>query len=99
MKNKLLSLRPCAFAFIALLAASLLSGCNTITFEKQEVANGATNTVRVSNRRVFWNTDSYEATLSTNSASLKASKSSVDSVAIGAVAEGVARGLAGGAKP
>ena len=77
-------------------ATSMLTGCNTIEFQKTS-ANGDSLTVR--NQRMFWSTDSYEATLGTNSATLKASKSSVDSVAIGAVAEGVARGLAAGANP
>jgi hypothetical protein len=73
----------------------LLCGCNSVVFEKQD--GGAI--VRVKATRVFWATESYEAKLTKDGGSLKASKSTVDSVALGAVAEGVAKGLAAGVRP
>lgn len=75
-----------------LLSAALLCvGCNTTSFERT-MPDGST--VRVANSRVFWSTESYEATMTETGATLKAEKSRADAQAIKAAAEGVARGLA-----
>lgn len=66
-------------------------GCNTTSFERI-LPDGST--VSVSNSRVFWSTESYEATMTETGATLKAEKSREDAQAIKAAAEGVARGLA-----
>ena len=68
----------------------LLAGCNTITFDK--TAPDGSRTV-VTCCRAFWSSEEYEAILGTNSASLKAKKSGVDTAAIAAAAEGAVRGL------
>jgi len=81
------------------LLAFAATGCNTITFTKTEVTATSTNTVTVHSARVFWATESYQAELRPDGGSISATKSTVDSVALGAVAEGVARGMASSAKP
>ena len=81
-------------ALPALLALVACCGCNTITFTRIS----GTNTVSVSVSRFLWATESYEASLDGNSAKLKAMKSTADSAALGAVAEGAARGAAAGVK-
>jgi len=63
------------------LLAIALSGCNTTTF-KATKADGTS--VEIVNKRFFWATDNYSAVLTTNGASLTASKSNVDSAAIAA---------------
>jgi hypothetical protein len=68
------------------LAALACAGCNTTHFVRTEVwreqRNGqpvtVTNRVEVLNRRAIWSTESYTASLGTNSASLTATKSSTD---------------------
>lgn len=75
----------CTLSFIL-----VLTGCNTTSF--QSVRPDGTY-IKVSNQRFFWQTELYALTLSSNSASLKATKANASSDAMGAVAEGVARGI------
>jgi hypothetical protein len=69
---------------LALLAMPLLfCGCNTTRFSRTETwldpeRGPVTNVVSVMNRRAIWSTESYTATLGTNTASLTATKSSTD---------------------
>lgn len=75
---------------LALCAAlALCAGCNTVSFQFSKPDG---TSVKVWSARAVWNTDSYEATLTTNGASLKATKSGVDAAAIGAATEGAVRG-------
>ena len=85
--------QPRRVLFNAILGAALIAigaGCNTITFSKTQ-PDGSKTVVVCS--RVFWSTENYEATLGTNSATLRATKSGVDAAAISAAAEGAVRGL------
>lgn len=69
----------------------VVAGCNTTTFEQKHEDGTYT---KITNTRSVWSTDSYTCTLNTNGvASLTANKSSVDSNAIAAVAQGVAQGV------
>jgi len=70
-----------ALALGCLCGAFLLTGCNTTTF-KATKADGTS--VQITNKRFCWSTENYAATLTTNGASLTASKSNVDSAAIAA---------------
>jgi len=70
-----------ALALGCLCGAFLLTGCNTTTF-KSVKPDGTS--IEIINKRVFWSTDQYSAVLTTNGASLTASKSNVDSAAIAA---------------
>lgn len=79
-----------SFATIA-----LLTGCNTLKFDATKP--DGTHVV-VNSHRFVWSTEMYSANINSNSASLTASKSSVDAAAIGAAAEGVAKGLAASMK-
>ena len=84
---------------LALFAVLLLTGCVGISYDVQQVTAMGTNHIHLSANRFFWSSESYVASINTNgTGSLQASKSSVDSVALGAVAQGVAQGLASGAK-
>lgn len=71
-------------AMLTLLAIPLLfCGCNTTRFSRTETwldpqRGPVTNVVSVMNRRAIWSTESYTATLGTNTASLTATKSSTD---------------------
>lgn len=76
----------CTLGFIL-----VLTGCNTTSF--QAVRPDGTY-IRVSNQRFFWQTELYALTLSSNTATLKATKANASADALGSVAEGVARGLA-----
>lgn len=75
---------------IALICAgiilALLSGCNVTSFTRPDG-------VRFCNTRILWATDAYEVKLGSNTASMTATKASADAAALGAVAEGVARGI------
>lgn len=84
------------FALASLIALALLiTGCNTTTF-KQTAKDGTT--VTIANSRWLWTTESYSVKFDTNGASLTANKSSTDSAAIAAVAEGLVKGMTA-AKP
>lgn len=64
-------------------------GCNVITFEFTRPDG---TRVKVAAARAVWSTDSYDASLTTNGASLKAVKSGVNTDAIAAATEGAVRG-------
>ncbi len=66
-----------------------LTGCNTTTF-KASKSDGTI--VEIRNSRVWWSTEAYAVNLTTNGASLTASKSTVDSAAIGAAVTGAVDG-------
>lgn len=74
----------------------LLTGCNTTVFTMTKPDG---TKVSISNGRLLWTSDSYSATLTTNGASLSANKSSTDSTAMAAVAQGVIQGMAAAVKP
>lgn len=65
-----------------------LCGCNTITFTETR-PDGSKIEARC--LRAFWASENYEAELD-GKAKLKASRSKTDAEALGAVAEGFARG-------
>lgn len=65
--------------------ALALAGCNTTTFERTSPDGSR---VSVTNVRAFWSSESYACTITTNGASLTASKSNVDGAAISAAVEG-----------
>lgn len=79
---------------LILLPLILLAGCCVTTFE---VTKPDGTKVAVHNYRTIWTTDSYNAVIGTNSASLSATKSSVDAATAGAIAKGVTEGLVAGA--
>ena len=84
---------------MGLLTLSAFTGCVGIQYTATQTQAGVTNSVSIKANRFFWSTESYVCTLSTNgTGTLQASKSTVDSVALGAVAQGVAQGLASGVK-
>ena len=68
-----------------------ITGCCATSFE---VTQKDGTKVKWTNYRAVWATDAYTATLTTNGASLTVSKSSVDSAAIQAAANGAAQGVA-----
>ncbi len=72
-------------AILISLPIILLTACNTTNFSATR-ADGTK--VQIVNRRFMWATEAYNATLTTNGASLSASKSTVDSAAIGAAVAG-----------
>lgn len=73
---------------IPLLAlAALLSGCSTSYITKGDL--------KAFNSRAFWSTEGFKAEFTTNGAGrVEIQKSNPDAQTAGAVAEGVARGLA-----
>ena len=71
------------------LGALLLTGCNTLTFTA--VRPDGTQ-VTIKSTRVVWSTESYRGEVS-GFGSLTATKSTVDTAAIAAAAEGAARGI------
>ena len=78
----------------SLVAVVVLTGCVGIKYSSQHIGPQGTNIVSISANRFFWSTESYSIVLNTNGGgSLQASKATVDSVALGAVAQGVAQGL------
>lgn len=79
-----------------LMAAVLITGCCATSYTLKQPGG---QEITVKNNRFFWATDSYSVNFSTNGASISVNKSSTDSAAIGAVAEGVAKGLASAVKP
>lgn len=70
------------------LLCAVLCGCNTITFTETK-PDGTKVEIRC--LRALWSSESYEAVLE-GRAKLSASKSKSDADALGAVAEGAARG-------
>lgn len=86
---------------LALISLLGLCGCVGIQYDQESVTpTGVTNKVHIAANRFFWSTESYSAMINTNgTGSLQASKSTVDSVALGAVAQGVAQGLGNSLKP
>jgi hypothetical protein len=82
---------------VSLIFCSLLTGCVQISGTRTK--DGA---LSINTHRFFWASEGINFTVAdTNgfSTTLSVSKSSVDSVAIGAVAQGVAAGLVKGVKP
>jgi hypothetical protein len=65
-----------------IIAAASLCGCNTtsLTVTKPDGV-----VVSVKNTRLFWATDSYAASWTTNGASLSANRSNVDREALGTI--------------
>lgn len=84
---------------IGLVVIVTMAGCSS-TRGRRTTKDGSVLTV--SNHRFFWASEGVDFTVrDTNgfSASLSIQKSNPDAQAIGAVAEGVAKGLAAGVKP
>lgn len=84
---------------IGLVAIAALTGCS-VTKGIRVAKDGST--LAVTNRRLLWNSEGVDFTVKdTNgfAVSLSIQKSNPDAQAIGAVAEGVAKGLAKGAMP
>jgi hypothetical protein len=80
-----------------LLVALLFCGCVQVSGTRK-----SDGTLSINTHRFFWQSEGINFTLKdTNnlSVTLSVQKSSVDSTALGAVAQGVAQGLAAGAKP
>ena len=71
-------------------AALLLTGCCATKFAFKKPDGSM---VSITNYRLFWTTDSYNVSLSTNTATMSANKSTVDSDSIAAVASGVVHGM------
>lgn len=82
-------------AIVGVLLMVALTGCNATRFIS---AKPDGSVVSVSNQRLFWATESYSLIITSNTATLKATKANASADAMGAVAEGVARGITTGIK-
>jgi hypothetical protein len=82
-------------SLLLLLPVALFAGCCATNFSATKPDG---TKVAVSNYRLIWSTEAYNCNISSNSASLTANKSSTDSAAIAAVAQGVVQGMAAAAK-
>lgn len=78
------------------MAALVFCGCNTTSFEATKPDG---THLKIANHRLFWSSDSYTATISTNGASLSANKSTSDSAAIQAIVQGAVAGATQAIKP
>ena len=70
---------------IILLATIALSGCSTSYIRQGDL--------KAFNSRFIWQTEGFEAHMSTNGASIRLQKSNPDAIMAEAVARGVATGL------
>jgi hypothetical protein len=100
MRTGIRGRKPCAALLalaLAVLAAAGGSGCSSINGSR-ELADGSR--LRISANRFFWSSEGVETSVTETNGlkfTLSVQKSSVDAAAIGAVASGVAQGLAAGA--
>ena len=84
---------------LIILIPLILSGCVQVSGTRKP-----DGTLSINTHRFFWASEGISFTTSSGSngnfiTSLSVQKSSVDAAAIGAVAQGVAQGLASGVKP
>ena len=75
---------------ILLISLALVAGCNSTRFDAEKPDG---TKLHVRNSRLLWSTEAYSVNISSNGASLNATKASADAAAFAAIAEGVAKGL------